>query len=108
MKNLLATILCFSLLAGRLISQPSHVDNSTPESLGISSSAILNFIEAAEKERKDELHSFVLLRHGKLAAEGWWNPYNPESPHMLFLSAKVLHLQQLVLRSLKACLPLMI
>jgi CubicO group peptidase (beta-lactamase class C family) len=87
MKNLLAFITCFFLLTGSLLSQPS-VETATPESLGISSAAILNFIEAAETERKDELHSFVLYRHGKLAAEGWWNPYDPESPHMLFSLSK--------------------
>jgi CubicO group peptidase (beta-lactamase class C family) len=60
----------------------------TPESLGISSQAILNFIETAEEERKDDLHSFRLLRHGKVAAQGWWDPYNPESPHMLYSLSK--------------------
>lgn len=64
------------------------LESATPESLGISSKAILNFIEAAEKERPNELHSFMLLRHGKIAAQGWWNPYNPDSPHMLFSLSK--------------------
>lgn len=60
----------------------------TPESLGISSEAILDFIESAEKERTDEMHSFILMRHGKVAAQGWWAPYNPESPHMLYSLSK--------------------
>jgi CubicO group peptidase (beta-lactamase class C family) len=25
----------------------------------------------------------VLLRHGNVAAEGWWAPYGPQSPHAL-------------------------
>ncbi|MCO4294251.1 beta-lactamase family protein [Solitalea sp. MAHUQ-68] len=81
----------FILLFLHLISASSYAQNltsATPESLGISSKAILNFVEAAEKQRPNELHSFMLVRHGKVAAQGWWNPYNPESPHMLFSLSK--------------------
>jgi CubicO group peptidase (beta-lactamase class C family) len=60
----------------------------TPESQGISSSAILDFIEAVESERKDEMHGLVILRHGKKISEGYWAPYNPESRHMLFSLSK--------------------
>ena len=60
----------------------------SPEALGVSSQSILDFIEAAEKTRKDDIHSFILLRHGEVAAQGWWNPYAPELPHMLFSLSK--------------------
>ncbi|MFW5656625.1 MAG: serine hydrolase domain-containing protein [Bacteroidota bacterium] len=70
----------------------SHTSPSTetitPESQGISSQAILDFIQAAETERPDDLHSFILMRHGKKLAEGYWNPYNPESNHMLYSLSK--------------------
>lgn len=65
----------------------NQLQRSTPEELGIHSSAVLNFIEAIEKN-KLELHSFMLLRHGSVAAEGWWSPYRPELPHMLFSLSK--------------------
>ncbi|MBO9657302.1 MAG: serine hydrolase, partial [Chitinophagaceae bacterium] len=68
--------------------QKPKTASQTPESLGISSTAILNFIEAAEKERPDELHSFMLLRHGQVAAQGWWGPFGNETPHMLFSLSK--------------------
>lgn len=88
MKNSIALsiILLFFIAGSR--SQDHKVEATTPESLGISSAAILNFIEAVEKERADELHSFVLLRHGQIAAQGWWSPYNTDSPHMLFSLSK--------------------
>ncbi len=60
---------------------------STPEAEGIRSSAILGFLDAAEREIRD-LHSFILLRHGKLVAEGYWDPYGPSYPHMLFSLSK--------------------
>jgi CubicO group peptidase (beta-lactamase class C family) len=60
---------------------------AAPEDVGIASSAVLAFIDAAEAE-VDALHSFMLLRHGKVAAEGWWTPYEPDAPHMLFSLSK--------------------
>jgi CubicO group peptidase (beta-lactamase class C family) len=58
----------------------------TPEAQGISSAALLAFIEALE--RIPEMHSLMLLRHGCVAAEGWWSPYGPTRPHMLFSLSK--------------------
>ncbi len=65
----------------------AQLPRSTPEAQGVSSAAILSFLEAANKEI-NSLHSFMLLRHGNVVAEGWWSPYNPQSPHMLFSLSK--------------------
>jgi len=64
------------------------LQSKTPESMGVSSDSILAFIEAVEKERPDEMHSFILLRHGNNIAQGWWSPYNPDSPHQLYSLSK--------------------
>jgi CubicO group peptidase (beta-lactamase class C family) len=64
-----------------------HLSRSSPEAQGISSAAILSFIEAADKNI-NSLHSFMLLRHGQVVAEGWWSPYDAQSPHMLFSLSK--------------------
>src|SRR5215207_7650686 len=64
-----------------------QLPRSAPEAQGIASSAILGFVEAAEQHIRD-LHSFMLLRHGQVVAEGWWSPYGPERPHMLFSLSK--------------------
>lgn len=64
---------------------------STPEAEGIPSSAVFNFIQALEQHPDHPLnavHGFMLLRHGKVAAEGWWKPYNPQSPHTLYSLSK--------------------
>jgi CubicO group peptidase (beta-lactamase class C family) len=60
---------------------------SAPEAQGISSTAILGFVEEAE-QKLDALHSFMLVRHGQVVAEGWWGPYAAEEPHMLFSLSK--------------------
>lgn len=58
-----------------------------PEQQGVSSRAILNFVEAVERKRL-ALHSFMLVRHGAKIAEGWWQPYAPHLKHMLFSLSK--------------------
>ena len=70
--------------------QPKVADTfprSVPEKEGVSSRGILNFIEAVEQSGQ-ELHSFMLLRHGKVIAEGWWNPYQPDLKHILYSTSK--------------------
>ncbi|WMT38873.1 serine hydrolase [Paenibacillus sp. D2_2] len=60
---------------------------TTPEQLGILPQQVIAFLDAV-REHQSELHSFMLLRHGQVAAEGWWAPYAPELPHMLFSLSK--------------------
>jgi len=60
---------------------------STPEKEGVSSKRIINFIEAVEQSGQ-ELHSFMFLRHGKVIAEGWWNPYQSDLKHTLYSTSK--------------------
>jgi CubicO group peptidase (beta-lactamase class C family) len=64
-----------------------RLPRSTPEAQGIASGKILAFIETAEKEI-DALHSFMLVRHGHVVAEGWWEPYGPDIPHTLYSLSK--------------------
>jgi len=42
----------------------------------------------AVAESKHEFHSFILARHGKVVAEGWWRPYRPTAPQMLYSLSK--------------------
>jgi CubicO group peptidase (beta-lactamase class C family) len=64
-----------------------QLPRSTPEAQGIASSAILNFVKTVEQQI-DALHSFMLLRHGQVVAEGWWSPYAANEPHILFSLSK--------------------
>ena len=59
---------------------------STPEQQGVSSAAILNFVDALEKI--DSVHSFMLLRHSNVVAEGWWSPFERNDPHQLYSLSK--------------------
>jgi CubicO group peptidase (beta-lactamase class C family) len=60
---------------------------STPEAQGISSAAILQFIEEAG-QKLDALHSVMIVRHGHVVTEGWWAPYAANEPHLLYSLSK--------------------
>ena len=55
---------------------------SNPEAEGIASSAILKFVQSLEQHEHplEAIQGFLLLRHGKVAAEGWWAPYASKFP----------------------------
>lgn len=66
---------------------PMTLPRTSPEAQGISSAAIRSFIKAAN-ESKLEWHSFMLLRHGNVVAEGWWKPFEPQFKHTLYSLSK--------------------
>jgi len=69
------------------MSTETRLRRSVPESQGVHSETISKLLDYfAQKEL--ELHSIMLLRHGHVIAEGWWEPYGAERPHMLFSLSK--------------------
>ena len=67
------------------------MDKATPESQGVPSAAIVRWIDACEREigPDNSLHGFVIVRHGKVIAEGTWAPYDTlNRPHMLYSHSK--------------------
>jgi CubicO group peptidase (beta-lactamase class C family) len=78
---------CLLLLAGSTVLAQDPLPRSLPEKEGVSASAISRFIDAAAHSRT-EFHSFLFLRHGKVVAEGWWNPYAPDLKHTLYSTSK--------------------
>jgi CubicO group peptidase (beta-lactamase class C family) len=64
-----------------------QLPRSTPEEQGVSSAAILAFLEEIQKS-KHEFHSFMMVRHGHVIAEGWWTPYRDTARHMLYSLSK--------------------
>ena len=77
----------FLLFLGSAQADSGHLPRSTPEAQGVSSAAILAFIEAADQQI-DAMHSFMLVRHGQVVAEGWWSPYDAQTPHLLYSLSK--------------------
>jgi len=60
---------------------------STPGKLGIPPKAISDFIDDVNA-RELGLHSFILLRHGQIASQAWWKPYDENLPHQLYSLSK--------------------
>jgi CubicO group peptidase (beta-lactamase class C family) len=76
------------LFAAAANAEPAiSLPRSTPEEQGVSSAALLGFFKAAG-EKIDAVHSVMIVRHGHVIAEGWWDPYAAAEPHMLFSLSK--------------------
>ncbi|MBS4200857.1 serine hydrolase [Bacillus sp. FJAT-49732] len=60
----------------------TKLPRSKPEEQNVSPKSIIDFVNALETEEL-EVHSFIVLRHGQVIAEGTWSPYNEEHPHIL-------------------------
>jgi CubicO group peptidase (beta-lactamase class C family) len=87
-KSLIASLLFLLFLCLDVAAQKTTMlARSVPEAEGVSSNDIIQFLNAAAKS-KTEFHSFILLRHGKVIAEGWWNPYRPDLKHSLYSCSK--------------------
>lgn len=81
--------LCLPKGFAKSLADPAAVllPRSTPEAQGVASQGILAFLKGIE-ESKFELHSFMMLRHGQVIAEGWWDPYGPEFIHTMYSMSK--------------------
>jgi CubicO group peptidase (beta-lactamase class C family) len=86
-SSLAVIILCFILVSCTNKQVSKSLPRSVPEAEGVSSRAIITFLDSAAKSRH-EFHSFMFLRHGKVIAEGWWNPYSPDLKHTLNSASK--------------------
>lgn len=58
-----------------------------PEDAGVSTAELSAFIQDLADSRIDN-HSFMILRHGQVAAESFTRPFAPEIPHALYSFSK--------------------
>ena len=63
------------------------LQRSAPEKQGVKSQAVAEFLGKI-REENHELHSFMLLKNGKVISECWWEPYSPQYRHQLFSLSK--------------------
>lgn len=67
--------------------EPALLSRSTPAAEGVSSHAIGSLLDRLEAKAV-ECHSLMIVRRGRVIAEGWWAPYSAESPHLLYSLTK--------------------
>jgi CubicO group peptidase (beta-lactamase class C family) len=91
MKPFAKLSLVFLLLglstAARAADDAGALPRGVPEEQGVSSARLLDFVQAADRDI-DAMNSFMLVRHGRVVAEGWWAPYNAKSRHELYSLSK--------------------
>ncbi|GAB3174952.1 hypothetical protein GCM10027059_47920 [Myceligenerans halotolerans] len=59
---------------------------SSPEAEDLDPEAVLQLVQ--NLDGLDAVHSFMLLRHGNVIAEGCWAPYDPATPQLMFSVSK--------------------
>ncbi len=59
----------------------------TPEEVGVSSEAVLAMINDINASQAEE-HGFMIIRHGKVAAESFKKPYSADMPHIMYSASK--------------------
>lgn len=70
------------LAATCLHTQSQSLLRSTPQAEKFNADAVNNYL-AAVKESKQDLHSLMILRHGKVIAETWLGDNAADKPHIL-------------------------
>ena len=80
-------LLAVAVLAAPRVEAKPGLPRSTPEAEGVDSGGVQRFVEALEKN-VDAVHSVMLVRHGKVVAEGWWEPYEAGDLHVMYSVTK--------------------
>ncbi len=57
-----------------------ELERTTPEAAGIRSEDVIHLVETLEASGT-QMHGIMIIRHNKVAAEGWWSPYAPGIRH---------------------------
>lgn len=66
----------------------SSLPRSTPADQRVDPAAILSFLDALDERPGIEMHSLMVVRHGRVVAEGWWAPYSAGRPQLLYSLSK--------------------
>lgn len=70
-----------------MTARPAPLPVATPSSVGVDAAGILRLLDALEASPTQEPHGLMILRHGRIIAEGWWAPYTPtRQQHVYSLS----------------------
>lgn len=59
---------------------------STPLAEGVDPAAVRRLVD--HLDRLDDVHSVMVLRHGRVIAESWWHPHTADRPHTMFSVSK--------------------
>ncbi len=60
---------------------------TTPQAEKVNAQGIADYMKAV-KDSKQDLHSLMILRHGKVVYEQWLGENSPQKPHVLYSASK--------------------
>ena len=84
---LLLLVLCL-LLPATTRAQIREFERSTPEAEGVPSGTLIALMDSLMALPKTDIHSVMVLRHGKVIAEMYPEPFAPEYRHTMFSCSK--------------------
>ncbi|MBR4088712.1 MAG: serine hydrolase, partial [Bacteroidales bacterium] len=89
MKKIFAILLllCIALSA---IAQINELPRSTPEEQGVPSKALIELFDSLHFMPGTDIHSMIVMRHGKVVGEFYPAPFAPEYQHTQYSSSKTL------------------
>ncbi len=87
MKHILTAIL-WIILAVAASAQTHELPRSNPEAEGVESGLIMEFFDGLMKLPQTEIHSVMVMRHGKVIAEMYPEPFSPDYGHTVFSASK--------------------
>ncbi|MCK1822169.1 beta-lactamase family protein [Streptomyces sp. XM83C] len=61
---------------------------SSPAAQGVDAAGVHAFLDALEAAPGIAPHSVMIVRHDRLVAAGWWAPYTPDRPQLLYSISK--------------------
>jgi len=67
--------------------QPALLPRAAPSDAGVSADALGALLDRLD-EKGIECHSLMVVRRGRVIAEGWWAPYAADRPHLLYSLTK--------------------
>jgi len=82
-----ACILLLCPIVSLSYAESIRLPRSSPEAQGVSSVAVREYVEEAD-QKVSTMHSFMLVRHGQVVAEGWWKPEAADKPHVMHSLSK--------------------
>lgn len=90
-KIVVFVILAYSFLgcqSDNISYQVAQLVRVSPESQGVSSKNVMDYLDSLMHFPHTEIHSVLILRYGKVIAETYPNPYKPIYGHPLFSCSK--------------------
>ena len=89
MKRILLAIAFVALTLGAN-AQINDIPRSTPEEQGVPSKALIELFDAMHNMEQTDIHSMIVMRHGKVVGEFYPAPFAPEYQHTQYSSSKTL------------------